>query len=81
LGQIGLERPVALLDQQAIVTVACDQELTDSAAAAFQRFGRGRHPRALNFRDCCSYARAHRLQVPLLFVASDFSSTDLQAAL
>ena len=33
------------------------------------------------FGDCFSYALAHRLQVPLLFVGNDFSRTDLRAAL
>ena len=81
LGGIGLERTGAFLEQQAIATVAWDQELADAAAAAFQRFGRGRHLSALNFGDCFSYALAHRLQVPLLFVGNDFSRTDLQVAL
>ena len=81
LGEIGQERTGAFLEQQAIATVAWDQELADAAAAAFQRFGRGRHPSALNFGDCFSYALAHRLQVPLLFVGNDFSRTDLQVAL
>jgi uncharacterized protein with PIN domain len=44
LGEIGLERTASFLDQQAIATLACDQDLADAAAAAFQRFGRGRHP-------------------------------------
>ncbi|MCX5949218.1 MAG: type II toxin-antitoxin system VapC family toxin [Cyanobacteria bacterium] len=81
LGEIGLERTGAFLEQQAIATVAWDQELADAAAAAFQRYGRGRHPSAVNFGDCFSYALAHRLQVPLLFVGNDFSRTDLQIAL
>jgi ribonuclease VapC len=61
--------------------VACDQDLADAAAAAFQRFGCGRHPSALKFGDCFSYALADRPQVPRLFVANDFSRTDLRAAL
>jgi uncharacterized protein with PIN domain len=44
LGEIGLERAGAFLEQQAIATVAWDQELADAAASAFQRFVRGRHP-------------------------------------
>ena len=38
LGEIGLERAGAFLEQQAIATVAWDQELADAAASAFQRF-------------------------------------------
>jgi len=51
LGEIGLEGTATFLDQQAIATVACDQVLADAAAAAFQRFGRGRHPSAFSRTD------------------------------
>ncbi len=64
-----------------ILLVALDQELADASADSFLRFGRGRHASGLNFGDCFSYALAHRLKVPLLFVGNDFSQTDLAAAL
>ena len=67
------------MNQQAIATVACDQELADAAAAAFQSFSRGRHPSALNFGQGFSYALAHRL--PLLFVGNDLRRTDFEAPL
>jgi uncharacterized protein with PIN domain len=51
LGEIGLERTASFLDQQAIATLACDQDLADAAAAAFQRFGRGRHPNDFSRTD------------------------------
>jgi ribonuclease VapC len=41
------------------------------------RFGKGRHPAALNFGDCMSYATARLAQRPLLFVGDDFTKTDL----
>jgi len=81
LGEAGKERAQEFLERQAILTVGWDQELADASAAAFQRFGRGRHPSGLNFGDCFSYALAERLQVPLLFVGNDFSQTDLKPAL
>jgi ribonuclease VapC len=81
LGQAGKERAQEFLERQAILTVGWDQELADASAAAFQRFGRGRHPSGLNFGDCFSYALAERLRVPLLFVGNDFSQTDLKPAL
>lgn len=34
LGEIGLERTAAFLDQQAIATVACDQDLADARVVA-----------------------------------------------
>lgn len=51
-----------------------------AAAEAFQRFGKGRHPAALNFGDCLSYATARLADRPLLFVGEDFTRTDLRAA-
>lgn len=50
------------------------------AIEAFRRYGKGRHPAALNFGDCLSYATARLAGRPLLFVGSDFSRTDLEAA-
>jgi ribonuclease VapC len=51
-----------------------------TAADAFLRFGKGRHPAALNLGDCQSYAVAKLAQQPLLFIGNDFSQTDLIAA-
>ncbi len=48
------------------------------AVAAYRRFGKGRHPAALNFGDCLSYATAKLADRPLLFVGDDFPKTDLQ---
>jgi ribonuclease VapC len=51
-----------------------------AAHQAFEQFGKGRHPAALNFGDCMSYAAAKMTGEPLLFVGSDFSKTDLVPA-
>ncbi len=50
------------------------------ALEAYLRFGKGRHPAALNFGDCLSYATAFVARQPLLFVGNDFSETDIQQA-
>jgi len=50
------------------------------AREAFLRFGRGRHPAALNYGDCLTYATAKLAGQPLLFVGDDFSHTDLKIA-
>ena len=81
LGLLGMERACEFLERQAMVTVRWDQELADAAAGAFTRFGRGHHPAGLNFGDTFSYALAHVLRVPLLFVRNGFSQTDVIAAL
>jgi len=48
------------------------------AREAFLRFGRGRHPAALNFGDSLSYAVAKLADEPLLFVGDDFRRTDVK---
>ena len=50
------------------------------AADAFVRYGRGRHPAALNFGDCLAYATAKSLGDTLLFVGDDFARTDVASA-
>ncbi len=56
---------------------------TDQAHAArraWQRFGKGNHPAALNFGDCFAYALAETTREPLLFKGDDFALTHVQAA-
>ena len=50
------------------------------AVEAFTKFGRGRHPAALNFGDCLAYATATSLGDSLLFVGDDFARTDVASA-
>ena len=52
-----------------------------AARQAFRDFGKGRHPAGLNLGDCFSYALAKLAGEPLLFKGSDFSRTDIVAAL
>lgn len=68
------------LSRAAIETVAFDQEQARLARRAFARYGKGRHPAALNFGDCCVYALAKYLEEPLLFKGADFSRTDVMKA-
>ncbi len=50
------------------------------AHRAFAAYGRGRHPAALNFGDCLTYAVASKSAEPLLFVGEDFRRTDIAEA-
>lgn len=70
----------ALIDRAGIQVVAHDAELARAARAAFLRYGRGRHPAALNLGECASYALAKTHDLPLLFKGADFSRTDLRPA-
>ena len=57
-----------------------DQNQAAAARTAWQQFGKGRHPAALNFADCCAYAAAIATNQPLLFKGNDFGKTDVQCA-
>ena len=50
------------------------------ACEAFRRFGKGRHPAALNIGDCFAYALAKATGEPLLFKGNDFARTDIDKA-
>ncbi len=60
--------------------IPIDSDLVDLATQAWLAYGKGRHPAALNFADCFSYALAKRSGELLLFIGSDFSKTDILAA-
>lgn len=63
-----------------IVTVPFGDEHWREAVHAYERFGRGNHPAALNFGDCLTYAIAKLADEPLLCIGSDFAKTDLVLA-
>lgn len=75
------EREVDLFIQRATIDVIpVSAEHAEIARSACRRFGKGRHPAALNFGDCFSYALAAALDEPLLFIGDDFSKTDVRVA-
>lgn len=53
---------------------------TTLALDAYERFGKGRHPAALNMGDCHAYACAKTNRAKLLFKGDDFAKTDVVAA-
>ncbi|KQZ87941.1 ribonuclease [Mesorhizobium sp. Root157] len=68
------------LNKIAADVIPVDVELVDLATQAWLAYGKGRHPAALNFADCLSYALAKRADEPLLFIGKDFAQTDIEAA-
>lgn len=66
------------LHRAGIEIVAVDVDQIDTARAAWRRYGKGRHPAALNFGDCFAYALAHNLGEPLLAKGNDFRQTDIE---
>jgi len=69
-----------LVRELGIAVAAFGEAEWHAAVEAFERFGRGRHPAALNFGDCLAYAAAAVASDTLLFVGSDFSKTDIAPA-
>jgi ribonuclease VapC len=55
-----------------------DAGQADIARSAWRRYGKGRHPAALNFGDCFAYALAKSTGDTLLAKGSDFLQTDLE---
>jgi len=76
-GAEGLRELDRFVDRAGIELVGVDVGQGKIARDAFSRFGKGRHPAALNFGDCFAYALARILAQPLLFKGDDFSKTDL----
>ena len=75
-------RELDLLIYKAHVDIAAvTPEQAHLARRAFRQFGKGRHPAALNFGDCFSYALAQSRAEPLLFKGTDFAKTDILTAL
>lgn len=66
-----------LLELLGIARESITPLMAGAAIAAFARFGKGRHPAALNLGDCFAYAAARTLGVPLLFKGDDFARTDI----
>ena len=65
------------LQENSIGTVAFEEVHASVALDTYSRFGKGRHPAALNFGDCCTYAVASVAGEPLLCTGDDFARTDL----
>ncbi len=54
-----------------------DADLAGRAMSGWRRYGKGRHPAALNFGDCFTYALAERTGHPVLCTGDDFAATDI----
>jgi ribonuclease VapC len=75
-----LDRLDSFLRTASIETIAFTADHAAVARQAFLRYGKGRHPAALNFGDCIAYATARLEAMPLLFKGDDFGLTDIEAA-
>jgi len=57
--------------------VAVDAEQAELARSAWRKYGKGRHPAALNFGDCFVYAVAKAYGEPILAKGTEFGRTDV----
>ena len=80
LGPRGRPALLRFLQEADLGVVPFGEEHWRVSVEAYASFGKGRHPAALNFADCFSYALAKRADEPLLFIGGDFSRTDVEAA-
>ena len=76
-GEPGGRELDALIHKAEVTVVAVDAEHVSEARRAYRRFGRGRHPAALNFGDVFAYALARTSGEALLFKGDDFARTDI----
>jgi ribonuclease VapC len=84
VGNTSISDAASVLDQFLMeidaTMVAIDAPCGREAITAFERFGKGRHPAALNLGDCFAYACAMTRDEPLLFKGNDFPQTDVRVA-
>jgi ribonuclease VapC len=78
-GDEGLRAVDLFIAEAGIELAPVDVEQARAARRAFSQFGKGRHPAALNYGDCFSYALAKTTGRPLLFKGADFTHTDITA--
>ena len=80
-GDIGSQKLAEFLAQLVPQVIAFDEVQSSLAMTAVKAFGKGHHPARLNFGDCCAYALAKALNLPLLYKGNDFAQTGIASAL
>jgi ribonuclease VapC len=70
-----------LIDKLGFEVVSVTSASARRVAQAYDRWGSGVHPAALNFGDCFAYAVAKEHGCRLLYVGEDFSKTDVEKVL
>jgi ribonuclease VapC len=77
LGIVGKTLLARFCDEAGLTVVPFGAEHWPLAVDAYIRYGKGRHPTALNFGDCLTYAVCRQADQPLLCIGDDFARTDL----
>jgi ribonuclease VapC len=71
----------SLVERLALEVVPVTAVSARRVANAYERWGRGMHPAALNLGDCFAYEVAKAASCPLLFIGKDFARTDVKSVL
>ncbi len=71
------EEMARLIDGLGFEVVSVTPLAARRIAEAYERWGKGIHPAALNFGDCFAYEVAKEQGCPLLHVGEDFRKTDV----
>jgi ribonuclease VapC len=79
-GEASADEALLILEQLKVVLVPFDERQMYEARDAWRRYGKGRHPAALNMGDCCAYASAVVKGEPLLYKGEDFPRTNVERA-
>ncbi len=69
-----------LLGEANATVVPIDRATGQEALRTYGRYGKGRHPAALNLGDCFAYACTRQLATTLLCKGNDFPRTDIELA-
>lgn len=79
-GERGRELVLRFLGELEVEVMPFGARHWEVAVDAFARYGKGRHPAALNYGDCMTYASARVAGMPLLYTGNDFARTDIPPA-
>ncbi|PYX90677.1 MAG: PIN domain nuclease [Acidobacteria bacterium] len=66
------------LHEAEIEIISVDRTQAEQARVAFRKYGKGRHPAALNFGDCFTYALAIVSGEPVLAKGDEFQRANLK---
>lgn len=74
------EEIAQLIDGLGFEIVSLTPASARRVAQAYEQWGKGLHPAALNFGDCFAYEVAKEHGCRLLYVGEDFKKTDIESA-
>jgi ribonuclease VapC len=80
LGPLASSLVERFLGEVGVAVLPFEERHWRQAIEASRRFGKGRHPAALNFGDCMAYSTARVAARPLLATGDDFAKTDITLA-